>query len=292
MPTMLWLLLALATAVFTASGDAFSKHYLRPFGSPNMALARVLGPTLFLFPFLFFWPWPPLPEKFWLSLAILYPLETIAMLCYMEAIRVSPLSVTVPYLAFTPAFIIVTGYLILDEKLSLQGICGILLIVSGSYCLHLSEVKHGLWAPFKATFKERGSWLMLLVALIYSVTSVLLKVGLKHSERFFFAFFYYTFLGLFMAPILVIFFRANPIKVARGCPKGFLAVALSQSAAVVCHVWALSLAPTAYMIAIKRLSVLFGVIIGGLFFKERAFGARLVGASLMVAGVFLIALAR
>ncbi len=289
---MLWLFLALATALFTASGDAFSKHYLRPFGSANMALARTLGPTLFLSPLLFWWPWPELSKTFWLNLAILYPLETIAMLCYMEAIRVSPLSVTLPYLAFTPAFIILTGYLILGEKLKAQGIAGIFLIVTGSYFLHLGELRRGILAPFKATFRERGSWLMLLVAFIYSITSVLLKVGLRHSERFFFAFFYYTFLGLFMTPLLAAFFKANPFKVARGCPQGFLLVGVAQSLAVVCHVWALSLAPTAYMIAIKRLSVLFGVLIGGLFFKEKSFGARLFGATLMVAGVFLIALAK
>ena len=291
MPPMLWLFLALATALFTAAGDAFSKHYLRPFGSPNMALARVLGPTLLFLPLLLIWPWPPLTGRFWLTLAVLYPLETVAMLCYMEALRCAPLSLTVPYLAFTPAFIIVTGYLILGERLSPQGVGGIFLIVLGSYFLHLGKVREGFWAPFKATFRERGSRLMLLVAFIYSLTSVLLKLGLRYSERFFFAFFYYAFLGLFMAPLLMILFKANPLRVARASPRGFLLVAGAQSAAVVCHVWALSLAPTAYMIAIKRLSVLFGVVIGGLFFKEEAFGVRLLGTGLMVAGVFLIALA-
>ncbi len=287
----MWFLLALATALFTASGDAFSKHYLHRFGSPNMALVRVIGPTVCLLPFLLWWPWPALPPKFWLTLALLYPLETIAMLCYMEALRVSPLSVTVPYLAFTPAFIILTGRIILGEKLSPPGILGVFLIVCGSYFLHLGEVKRGLLAPFKATFRERGSRLMLVVAFIYSITSVYLKVGISHSERFFFAFFYYSFLGLFMALVLKLFFRkVSPLGVMRECPKGFLLVAAAQSAAVVCHVWALSLAPVAYMIAIKRLSVLFGVLIGGIVFKEMAFRARLTGAILMVAGVFLIAL--
>lgn len=285
----MWFFLALATAFFTASGDAFSKHYLRRFGSPNMALARALGPTFCLLPFLLWWPWPEISSKFWLTLALLYPLETLAMLCYMEALRVSPLSVTVPYLAFTPAFIILTGRLILGEKLSPAGILGIFLIVAGSYFLHLGEIRKGILAPFRATFREKGSWLMLLVAFIYSITSVFLKVGIQQSERFFFAFFYYSFLGLFMGFFLKVFFGADPRPLLRSCPKGFFLVAASQSAAVVCHVWALSLAPTAYMIAIKRLSVLFGVLIGGLFFKEAAFRARLFGAALMVSGVFLIA---
>jgi len=287
---MLWFLLALNTALFTACGDALSKHYLRHLGTPSMVMARILGPSVIFLPVLLFWPWPELSQSFWKTIAILYPLETIAILCYMEAIRISPLSLTVPYLAFTPAFIILTGYVILGEKLSTAGTFGIFLIVCGSYFLNLSLARYGFWHPLKAIFKERGSVLMLLVAFIYAFTSVLLKVAIKHSERFFFAIFYYGFLGIFVALALTLFCRQTPWTVFKNAPKGASLVSISQAVAAVCHVWAISLAPAAYMIAVKRLSVLFGVVIGGIFFGEKAFGERLFGAILMLAGVFLIAL--
>ena len=54
------------------------------------------------------------------------------------------------------------------------------------------------------------------------------------------------------------------------------------------HFLALQNAPVAYMISVKRLSLVLGVVLGWLFFEERNITYRLVGASVMVAGVFLI----
>ncbi len=289
---MFWLPLALTTALFTAASDALTKLYLRPLGTYKMAVGRVLAPILFLFPLLIFQKWPHLDSTFWKILIILLPLETTALLCYMEALRVSPLSLTVPFLAFTPAFMIITGALILNEKLSFQGIIGIFLIVFGSYTLHLRSLRISWFAPFIAIFRERGSILMLLVASIYSVTSVLGKLAIQHSNPFFFACFYFIIHGIFANFILSLFFRAYPWRVINETPKGVLLVGLTQTIMVITHMWAISIAPAAYMIAVKRMSVLFGVIMGGWVFKEEDIKNRLLGAAFMVIGVFLIALAK
>ena len=45
---------------------------------------------------------------------------------------------------------------------------------------------------------------------------------------------------------------------------------------------------TGYMISVKRLSALIGIIYGRLFFKEKHIAMRLVGAGLMLAGAVLI----
>ncbi len=290
MEIMFWLVLSLATAFFTAAGDALTKHYLRPLGTAKMALARVLGPIIILLPLLFLQSWPALDHTFWKTVLVLLPLETTALMCYMEAIRISPLSLTVPFLAFTPAFMILTGALILGEHLTRQGILGIFLIVFGSYALHFNTLRHGLTAPVKAIFKEKGSVLMLLVAFLYAITSVLGKLAVKHSNPFFFACFYFVLHGLFATALLAFFFKAYPLSLVRACPKGVFFIGITQSAMVICHMWAISLAPAAYMIAVKRLSVLFGVLMGGIFFREEAMWSRLLGAGLMLLGVFLIAL--
>ena len=52
----------------------------------------------------------------------------------------------------------------------------------------------------------------------------------------------------------------------------------------------MELAPAAYLVAVKRLSLLLSVLLGGLWLKERPFLPRLIGAGLMCAGVGLIAL--
>lgn len=57
----------------------------------------------------------------------------------------------------------------------------------------------------------------------------------------------------------------------------------------VCQMYALTMAIVPYVIAVKRLSAVFGVLLGAWIFKERGLSERLFGASLMVAGVFFIA---
>jgi hypothetical protein len=110
------------------------------------------------------------------------PLELLAMWLYMQAIRESPLSLTLPYLAFTPVFNTLTGYLILGETVSWTGFSGILLVVLGAWLLNLEAAQNGaglnLLAPFRAITRERGSRLMLMVAAIYSLTSVTSKGAL------------------------------------------------------------------------------------------------------------------
>lgn len=68
-----------------------------------------------------------------------------------------------------------------------------------------------------------------------------------------------------------------PIGICSGLSSAFQMIAIS-----------LTIVPNA--IAVKRLSILFGVIWGRLFFKETNIRERLAGAVIMVLGVILITL--
>ena len=61
-----------------------------------------------------------------------------------------------------------------------------------------------------------------------------------------------------------------------------------MAASILCHFHGISLAPAAYLIAVKRTSLLFSVLYGGLWLQEGEFSNRLTGAGFMVLGVILI----
>ncbi|MBX6423773.1 DMT family transporter [Thermosulfurimonas sp. F29] len=297
---MSWFWLALTAAFSVALGDALNKKFFSREGMVLMAVARTLGPLPFLVAFLLatFSPAEFLHRTllafgnpdFVRTVALLLPLETLAILLYMEAIRISPLSLTLPLLSFTPAFIILTGYVVLGERLSWAGIGGILLVVAGSYLLNLPAVSEGPLAPFRALVRERGSLLMFGVALIYAVTSVLGKRAVLLSDPLWFAGTYFVILGLFVPAVLAILKRPPLLSFLRENAKGVLLLGLTQALMVVAHMKAISLAPAAYMIAVKRTSILFGVLLGGAFFRESHLRLRLFAALVMVSGVFLLAL--
>jgi drug/metabolite transporter (DMT)-like permease len=301
-----WFPAALLTALATATGDTILKARFAHLSPGSMAIVRSTAPVPFLLPLLLAISWPETDLVFWQTVGFLVPFEVLALLLYMQALKVSPLSLSIPFLAFTPVFIVLTGWLVLDEKVTLVGLMGILCTVTGAYVLHIKASRKGLLEPLKAIAKEQGSRLMLAVAGIYSLTSVLGKKAIQHSDPVFFACFYFVLLGI-VTPLslwalcwVINRFSANnkqsgplwPLKKTGPNPwSAWWAVGLTQTIMVLSHMWAIHLITAAYMIAVKRTSLIFSVIYGKLIFKEKEITQRLAGASLMVLGVGLIVLA-
>jgi drug/metabolite transporter (DMT)-like permease len=286
---MLWMTMALSAALCTAATDTLTKRFFSDLKAFEMALIRLTYAAPILAIALLFLPRPALDATFWTCIAAALPLEVAALLCYMEAIKVSPLSLTVPFLAFTPAFIILTGYLFLDEVLSAPGILGIGCIVAGSYVLNLTRAREQWIMPFIAIFRERGSRLMLLTSFVYAFTATLGKVAILHSSPPFFGVCYFLCLLILML-LLIPWFPGVSARNLISRPLPGIATGTASAAMVFSHTLAISLVEAAYMIAVKRTSLLFGVVLGAIVFHETHIRERFLGAAIMMAGVFLIAL--
>jgi len=284
---MLWIILALTSALSLTVGDTISKRFFSDLTEYEMGLIRLIYAIPYLFAGLIIVPWPELDTTFWICLAVGLPLELAALLCYMRAIKVSPLSLTLPFLAFTPAFVILTGYLILGETLTLFGVTGIILIIIGSYIINLSRVRDDWLAPFKAIFKEQGSWLMMLTSLIFSVTAILGKLAILHSSPQFFAVSYFIFFTSFLCILFPFMPRTKMRNLSRRPIPGAIA-GLATAIMIFSHNFAISLIQAAYMLSVKRSSLLFGVISGAVIFKEKNIKERMFGASIMMCGVCII----
>lgn len=289
-----WLPLSLLCALFLASADAATKAWLQGFSARELVLVRFGVTGLLMTPLLAdLPPLATLPPAFWAWLAALVPLELGAMLLYMRAIRDHPLSLTLPYLAFTPVLVIAVAWVLLGERVSPQGAAGIGLVVAGAWLLNGAQVRARSWRswvdPFRAPFREPGSRMMIGVAAIYAVTATLGKGAMAHLAPQHFGAFYYAVLGL---AVLVLFALPRPrvlLKLA-GRPLPVLAVGALMGLMAYTHFLALQQVEVAYMIAVKRTSLLFGILYGALLFREPDLARRLPAGVLMVAGVALILL--
>lgn len=290
---MHWLTLSLVCAFALASSDAAVKYWLSTAGARELVVIRLGISGLLLLPLVLTFDLPPLPLPFWGWMALLMPLELLAMLMYMKAIRDYPLALTVPYLAFTPVLVVVSGWLVLGERVSGQGLFGIALVVLGSWLLNFEHKDRlslrTLLAPLRAILVNPGSRLMLATATIYSVTSVGGKAAMEWMPPEQFGAFYFVMLGLVA---LVVFGISHPasLRVRRHGVVPLLVIAGLMAVMVVTHFMALAQVEAAYMIAVKRTSLLFGMLYGALLFGERHLGRHLLAGSLMIAGVAAIAL--
>ena len=287
---MSWLPLTLLSAFCIATADALTRKYLQGYSARELVLIRFGMPGLLLLPLLAMQPVPELATEFWYWTAALIPLEVTAMLLYSQAIRDTSLSLTLPYLAFTPVFNTLTAYVLLREQVSLIGFSGILLVVCGAWLLNLQHAlgeRFDVFAPFRAIVSERGSRLMLIAAALYSVTSVLGKGALAYTTPVFFGTLYYVVIGFCVIVVFSIGAR-TPVHVLWRKPAPHLAIGLFMAVMVVTHFFAIQHVEVAYMIAVKRTSLLFGILYSVLLFHERARIEHFLAGGLMLAGVYLI----
>ena len=289
---MNWVGLGLISAFSLASADAYTKRFLGDRSPRELVLVRFTVTALLLLPLLVARPPGPLPTAFWGWVAAAIPLEVAAMALYMRAIQVSPLALTVPYLAFTPVFASLIGWLLLGERVSIRGAAGIGLVVAGAYLLNAFRGRgprgwRAVLEPLKAVGREPGSRWMLLAAFIYSVTSVLGKGALAYSDPLSFGPLYFAVLGAACLGYFLLVDRPAVIRLIRR-PGHPLAVGALMAAMVLSHFAAIAQVQVAYMIAVKRTSLLFGIGYGALLFRERELPRHLAAGAVMLAGVVLI----
>jgi len=288
-----WFLLSLACAYFTSTGEVFSKFLMRQNDEWTTGCATILVSLPFITPLLIGRGTFPLSMDLLLLLCVQIPFEVLAYYLYLKAIRISPFSMSVPYLSFTPVFTILTARVVLGESISSEGLLGILMVTVGAYVLNLERTAYHPLAPLKAIVKSPGSRHMLLVALIWSLTSTLGKKGVQLSDPLFFGVFYMLALSVPLTVIAGWRVKRNVASVnLKGRNALWLALAgLVTALAMIAHFHAIELVPVAYMISVKRTSLIFSVLFGGLIFRERHIRLRLFGTCIMLSGVAVIYLA-
>jgi drug/metabolite transporter (DMT)-like permease len=285
----MWIILSVVTAVTFALSSSYTKTlsdrahtYVLTWSMMTLSLPWTL---------LFLWHqgMPPIGERFLFAAMLSVVTNLVAVTMQVKALSISPLSLTVPFLAFTPLFMLLTSWIILGEAPDARGIAGILLIVAGAYAINLDKIRGGVLGPIKAIATEPGSRLMLIVAFIWSVSAAYDKVATVESSPAFYSSFFSLAYGLLYIPLLVIGLRKRPLTPGTA-PRLFL-LGLVFAVMIMAQMTAITMTLASYVIAIKRAGMVVGVLMGYYVFKERNLRFRIVGAVLMSAGVLVISLA-
>lgn len=285
----IWIIFALIAAFTLATSDALTKKALSLHNEYLIAWLRLLLALPLLLISMLFVPIPDLDRYFYIAFLTALPLEVAAIIFYIKALKASPLSLTLPFLSLTPVFLIVIPYIILGEAVSLNGAFGILLIAIGSYMLNLKEIRKGVFEPFIAIKKEKGSIYMIIVALLFSFTASLGKMAIEHSSPVFFGATFFFAVTVVFTPI-AIYKGRNEVRLIfrNGAIKSSIFPGIFYAAMILSQMIAMSMTKVAYMISVKRLSLLIGVLYGYFLFKETGIRERLFGAILMLTGFVLI----
>ena len=284
---MAWAILALFTAFFESAKDATGKLALRAATPLQAAFAWRLLALPVLVPLLAYAGVPKLTPGFWPILLLGGSLNLIASLFYMRALAVGELALTVPLVNLTPALLLVTSPLLLGERPSPAGIVGVVLVVIGTLLLHRDGGSQGPASVLRNLLRRPGAPNMLLVALLWSVTANIDKLGVRASSPLAWAAAVDLFIALGLLPFAIRRRNESP-----PLPRlALLATGLAGGLTLALQMTAINLTQVPYVIAIKRCSTLLSVFWGRLLFREGQFKQRLRAVLTMLAGVWLILLA-
>jgi len=208
-----------------------------------------------------------------------------------RAYREGDLSMIYPLSQSSMVYVPIWGVLILHERLSLMGFCGILLVILGALSVqmrHLSLAE--LIRPFRNLNLPAVRY-ALAAGFVYSFGSLTEKIGVSRYSPLLFTFFIVILMWLIMtANLLRAKYRPLIMEEARRSWRLILLSGPIMMTSFLTFRYGLSMAPMSYAVPVRQVSILIGVLIGILFLGESFGRARVTGAVMIVAGAALIKL--
>ncbi|HET9392489.1 MAG TPA: EamA family transporter [Candidatus Rubrimentiphilum sp.] len=206
---------------------------------------------------------------------------------HLKAFQLSAMSTTAPLLSFIPVFTLFVAWFTLHEVPMYTSLIGIILVVAGTFAIHVDLVSRGWLEPLKAVVKDPGSRYMMSVALLYGISGPIEKKIVLMSGPFTEGT-WYAFGTALLFLIIALARKDNPLTPYVKAPLTTLWLSLSDSIVLVSQYAAYAVMPVVINAALRRTGTLIVVLLGWLVFKERGVGRKLLGSAIMAVGALII----
>lgn len=236
-------------------------------------------------------PWEP-AAGYWLPATVSVLLNIVSNVLFVAAIKVSPLSLTVPLLSFTPVFTTVLAIPLLGEVPGPHQVAGIGLVVVGALALHMQPgAGFGPREMVRAFLRERGSVMMAAVALMWSVSPPLDKLAVERSGSAFHGAVLSAGVALGLGVLLLARGELGAVAQARRRPVMVAGALAASAVALALQLVAIQLVFVSLVETVKRgLGNGLAVGMGAVLFRESVGRWQWVAVVLMGVGVGMILL--
>jgi drug/metabolite transporter (DMT)-like permease len=287
---MNWFLLAFASAVLSAAASITEKKALFGMRALEFSVLLALLNAALAMPLFLLVDFSGVSTEALLVLGAKNLLGSLAFLCMMMAIRNLELSGVLPMMVLTPGLVALAAYFFLGESLSAVELGGMGLLMAGTYVL---EMKSGdALAPMRVFFTSRSHYPILAALLLFTITSVLdrlLLTDLKLRPVPMMAFQQLFTAGYFVLFALIARRSFGELRLAaHGNGRWILLVAALTFGYRFAQIEAVALAPVALVLAVKRLSVFIGAMIGGRLFHESHLLRKALAIIILLVGAAMI----
>lgn len=290
----MWIVYALLSAISSTARSIITKKTLVKEHTVEFAMIVSLHMAIISIPLLFFVDFKDLSLKFYLG-TFLFSGVTGAVAFYLlsKSIKHMEVSVVGALMVLNPATVSIFAYFFLGEHMSYLQITGIVILLIGAYILELKE-HSSLFAPFKFFKESRYAHYVLVVLLLYTVASTYDRYILdNHHISVFDYFVIYNFLFFFAMTIIFLLVHRKTEGIKHGLKyysKPLMWVSIFDLIQRLTLLAAINVAFVGLATAVRRMSAIFTVIIGGEIFHEKNIVRKTIATSIMVIGAILISI--
>jgi uncharacterized membrane protein len=287
----MWIIYSLLSAFSETAKDAFGKVSVVKTDEYTSALSLHITSLLISSALVIFYGIPKLDLQFWYGSAAFLFITPAWTLLYMKALKLSPLSVTLPMMAFNPIFTALLAFVFRGAPPDASGWIGILLISIGIYLVHAKSLKlKDIGITITVILNDKGAMAMLMVAFLWSLGAHFSKMRVDGSNPIF-STFTGGLIGVATTYILALL-RKNRISVKNVFRfyKQLLPMSFFYYLATILSSIALASGSAAYVFSIKRGSIVFSSLSGKLFFGEEFTKWKYIGLAIIGIGIIAISI--
>lgn len=292
---MFGILLSFGSGLFTCLQAAYSKKALisQKFHDWTIMLVRFL----YVLPlFIVIWLLEGVPHTiqnvpiFILIIVTLVTLEVVSQWTFHQSIKLAPLSEVMPFQTLTPIFIIPINFVLTHQGLSARGMIGVGINTLGLFFLYRVSKKKEVGTGLKMNGGREigGIGLMIVTAILWSVTTTLQKIGAQYAGVALFGIFYIGGVTL----IMLIYHLVKRVSLRaiwkKEVQKSFLPIGIFAGLATWAQYVALTLINPAYVSAIKRSANISTFWLDRNFFKEKIRPAIIFWNLVTIVGIIFI----
>ena len=288
---MEWYIFAFAGAIIGSISAILEKKALIKEHAMEFTTVFSIFNFIFVLPFLSFVDFSILNDIY--TIGFIYLVSIIGGIAFFfvaKGVRHMEISIVSPLLNFSPAFLVILAWFFLGEKITIQQLIGILIIIFGSYFLEISTKHPTLFGPVKKMMHSKHIHYIFFALILYGFSSICDKIIINRISPITYLVFVHFFIALNF--IILIHLFHNGIKGIKNgiynAGKWIIFICILTCAYRFLQLQAISMTYVSLVIPIKRTSTIFSTIIGGKLFHEDHILKKLICCIIMFFGAYLI----
>lgn len=276
----MWALLAVIAAFFNSSKNVLMKKVSGPLDPYSVGLGSLIVTLPVLWAAVALSGDFTIEPGFWLQMVLMLPFELAVTILWFKAVKDSELSSAFPFISFMPFFVAIGSFFLLDESFGNLLFAGLALLSVGGYILNKVNMKLD-------SFVFRGALYMFAASALWGYIIPMGKIAVEYSTAQLFPAIYFTLATILFTPVYF-YKREYKFTTLFNHWHIFLGIGLLNGLYFIFNWAAYGAGNVSGVAALSQLAVLFTVLIGGAYFKERKLLIKIVASLLMLIGAVLI----